>query len=188
MSSNFIHKSCFIDENVEIGDGTKIWHYSHIQKNTSIGKNVVMGQNVNAGSNVIIGNDCKIQNNVSIYEGVTLQDGVFCGPSCVFTNVVKPRAFIATREEYAKTLVKKGATIGANATIVCGITIGRYALIGAGAVVTKDVPDFALVYGNPAKKIGWVSKLGNKLNEDLICPESGEVYFINQEGLLIEKD
>ncbi len=188
MSSKIIHESSFIDENVEIGDGSKVWHFSHIQQNSKIGRNVVIGQNVNVGPNVKIGDECRLQNNVSIYEGVTLESGVFCGPSCVFTNVITPRAFEATREEFSKTLVREGATIGANATIICGITIGRFALIGAGAVVTKDVPDFSLVYGNPAKQIGWVSRLGNKLDKDLVCPESGEIYQITNEGKLIEKN
>tara|TARA_B100000963_G_scaffold356638_1_gene377133 strand:- start:25517 stop:26080 length:564 start_codon:yes stop_codon:yes gene_type:complete len=187
MESKFIHESCFIDHDVEIGEGTKIWHFSHIQSNTKIGKNVVLGQNVNTGSNVVIGDNCKVQNNVSIYEGVQLEDGVFCGPSCVFTNVITPRAFIRTREEYKKTLIRKGASIGANATIVCGVTVGKYAMIGAGSVVTKDVPNFALVYGNPAKQNGWVSKLGQKLNDDLICPESGEKYLLNN-GEMVNAD
>ena len=184
MTSKFIHESCFIDKDVTIGDNTKIWHFSHIQSNTKIGENVVFGQNSNTGCNVVIGNNCKIQNNVSIYEGVHLEDDVFCGPSCVFTNVSKPRAFIKTRDDYVKTLVKKGASIGANATIVCGVTIGNYALIGAGSVVTKDVPDYALIYGNPAKQYGWVSKLGHKLGNDLICPESGERYIITDKKIL----
>jgi UDP-2-acetamido-3-amino-2,3-dideoxy-glucuronate N-acetyltransferase len=188
MKNKMIHDSCFIDENVSIGEGTKIWHYSHIQKNATIGDNVSIGQNVNTGPNISIGNDCKIQNNVSIYEGVTLEDGVFCGPSCVFTNVTNPRAFIQTREVFGKTLVKKGASIGANATIVCGSIIGKYSLIGAGAVVTKDVPNYALVYGNPAKQYGWVSRLGHILDESLICPESGNQYEINELGELDEKN
>jgi UDP-2-acetamido-3-amino-2,3-dideoxy-glucuronate N-acetyltransferase len=188
MKSKLIHESCFVDDNVSIGEGTKIWHYSHIQKNANIGKNVSIGQNVNTGPNIRIGDNCKIQNNVSIYEGVTLEDGVFCGPSCVFTNVTNPRAFIQTREAYGKTLVKKGASIGANATIVCGTTIGEYALIGAGAVVTKDVPNYALVYGNPAKQTGWVSKLGHRLDESLVCPETGDKYELNKLGVLIEKN
>lgn len=188
MKNKFIHESCFIDDNVSIGHGTKIWHYSHIQENATIGENVSIGQNVNTGPNVKIGNDCKIQNNVSIYEGVTLEEGVFCGPSCVFTNVTNPRAFIKTREKFSETLVKKGASIGANATIVCGSTIGKYSLIGAGAVVTKDVANHALVYGNPAKQQGWVSKLGHRLDETLICPESGECYELNETGELCEKN
>lgn len=187
MKTKFIHESCFVDDGVKIGEGTKIWHFTHIQPNSVIGTNVSIGQNVNVGPNVQIGDNCKIQNNVSIYEGVTLEEGVFCGPSCVFTNVTNPRAFVQTREEFAKTLVKRGASIGANATIVCGSTIGKYSLIGAGAVVTKDVSDHALVYGNPAKQHGWVSKLGHRLDETLVCPESGDKYELNNIGELNEK-
>jgi len=156
----FVHESSFVDDNVIIGKGTKIWHFCHILKNTRIGENCVLGQNVMAGPDVIIGHNCKIQNNVSIYKGVTLEDDVFCGPSCVFTNVINPRAFIERKDEFKQTLVKKGATIGANATIVCGNTIGKYALVGAGAVVTHNVPDYALVVGVPAKQLGWVCKCG----------------------------
>lgn len=149
----FVHESSYIDDNVEIGEGTKIWHFCHIQSGARIGKNCTIGQNVYIGSNVKIGNDVKIQNNVSVYEGVTLEDGVFCGPSCVFTNDLTPRArFPKGRENFAKTLVKEGATIGANATIVCGNTIGREAMVAAGAVVTKDVEDGTLVMGMPARK------------------------------------
>lgn len=159
----FIQKSSCIDENVRIGEGTKIWHFSHILKGSVIGNNCIIGQNVMIGPDVIIGNGCKIQNNVSIYKGIVLEEGVFCGPSCVFTNVFTPRAFIERKNEFMCTIVKKGATIGANATIVCGTTLGRYCFIGAGAVVTKDIPDYALVYGAPAKVKGWVCECGVKL-------------------------
>ena len=158
----YVHESSYVDENVEIGDNTKIWHFCHIQKGARIGANCSLGQNVNVSNNVVIGNACKIQNNVSIYEGVELEDGVFCGPSCVFTNDLTPRArFPKGREGYKKTLVKEGASIGANATIVCGHTIGKYAMIAAGAVVTKDVPDNALMAGIPAVQIGTVDEKGN---------------------------
>lgn len=156
----FIHESSFVDEGVEIGNGTKIWYFCHILSGSKIGKNCIIGQNVTIGPDVKIGNGCKIQNNVSVYKGVVLEDDVFCGPSCVFTNVYNPRAFVERKDEFLPTLVKKGATIGANATIVCGLTIGKYALIGAGAVVKKDVPDYALVAGVPAKQIGWACKCG----------------------------
>lgn len=159
----FVHPTCVVDDNVEIGTGTKIWHFSHILANTRIGEACILGQNVMVGPDVTIGNRVKIQNNVSVYKGVTLEDGVFCGPSCVFTNVVNPRSFIERKEEFKETVVRKGATIGANATIVCGVTIGKYALIGAGAVVTKDVPDYALVVGVPAVQHGWVCRCGETL-------------------------
>ena len=161
----FIHESSVIDENVQIGKGTKIWHFSHIQSGAVIGGGCILGQNVNVGNNVIIGNYCKIQNNVSIYEGMELEDYVFCGPSMVFTNIRLPRSEFpqVSSEFYEKTLVKKSASIGANATIVCGVTIGRYALIGSGAVVTNDVPDFSLVVGNPGKVIGKVDQRGNRV-------------------------
>jgi UDP-2-acetamido-3-amino-2,3-dideoxy-glucuronate N-acetyltransferase len=161
----FVHESSYVDEPCEIGEGTGIWHFSHVMKNAKIGKNCKIGQNVVIGPNVTIGNNVKIQNNVSVYTGVTLEDDVFCGPSMVFTNVFTPRSAIPrnTEADFLKTLVKKGASIGANATIVCGNTIGRYALIGAGSVVTKDVPDFALVYGNPARQHGWVCYCGATL-------------------------
>jgi UDP-2-acetamido-3-amino-2,3-dideoxy-glucuronate N-acetyltransferase len=160
----FIHETSFIDENVTIGEGTKIWHFSHILKDCKIGKDCSFGQNVVVGPNVIVGNKVKIQNNVSVYEGVTLEDGVFCGPSCVFTNVHNPRSEIERKHEYRKTLVKRGATLGANCTIVCGITIGKFAFIGAGAVISKDVPDYALMVGVPGKQIGWMSEYGEKLD------------------------
>ena len=162
MSSYFVHESSYVDENVQIGEGTKIWHFCHIQSGARIGKHCSLGQNVNVAGNVVIGNDVKIQNNVSIYEGVELEDGVFCGPSCVFTNDLTPRArYPKGRENYKRTLVKEGASIGANATIVCGHTVGRFAMVAAGAVVTKDVPDYALVAGVPAKVIGRVDERGN---------------------------
>ena len=160
--SYFLHESSYIDKNVTIGEGTKIWHFCHIQSGAKIGENCSLGQNVNISNNVVIGNECKIQNNVSIYEGVELEDGVFCGPSCVFTNDLTPRdRFPKGSSNYKKTLIKEGASIGANATIVCGHTIGKYAMVAAGAVVTKDVPDYALVAGIPAKMIGKVDEKGN---------------------------
>lgn len=159
----FVHETAVIDGPAEIGDGTKIWHFSHVSKDSRVGANCTIGQNVFVGTGVTIGSGCKIQNNVSVFEGVTLEDDVFCGPSMVFTNVVNPRAEISRRDEFEKTLVRRGATIGANATILCGVTIGRYAFVGAGAVVTKDVPDFALVTGNPFRRAGYMCACGEKL-------------------------
>jgi UDP-2-acetamido-3-amino-2,3-dideoxy-glucuronate N-acetyltransferase len=172
----FAHETAVVDDGCEIGDGTKIWHYSHVLKGSKIGKKCVIGQNGSIGPNVSIGNGCKIQNNVSVYTGVTLEDDVFCGPSMVFTNVLTPRAHIERKDEFLPTHVGRGATIGANAVIVCGNKIGKFAMVGAGAVVTKDVPDFALVVGNPAKKIGWVSESGDRLGPDLVCPRTKERY------------
>jgi len=165
ISDFYIHESSYIDEGVSVGSGSKIWHFSHIQSNVTIGKNCSLGQNVNIDSNVNIGNNVKIQNNVSVYQGVTLEDYVFCGPSMVFTNVKLPRSEFPQNQskDYLRTHVKKSASIGANATIICGVTIGEYALIGSGAVVTKDVPPFTLVVGNPAKPIGKVDKYGNRI-------------------------
>lgn len=180
----YINEYAVVDANVEIGEGTKIWHFSHIQSGAKIGKKCILGQNVNVGNNVVIGNYVKIQNNVSVYEGVTLEDYVFCGPSMVFTNVRDPRSKYPQvgSQYYIKTLVKEGASLGANCTIICGITIGRYAFVGAGAVVTRDVPDFALVVGNPAKIIGWVSEAGKKLEFDengfALCEKSNKKYKI----------
>ncbi len=181
----FVHPSSFIDDNVKIGVGTKIWHFSHIMSGARIGKNCKIGQNVFIDRDVKIGNNVKIQNNVSVYRGVTLEDRVFCGPSMVFTNVINPRsAYPRDIREYRKTLVKKGATIGANATIVCGITLGKNAFIGAGTVVAKDVPDYALVYGNPANVKGWMCECGEKLefNDDFAqCKVCGKRYKMMDE-------
>ena len=164
MSDFFVHDSCYIDEPVKIGKGTKVWHFSHILGNVEIGLDCVIGQNVVIGPNVKVGNKCKIQNNVSVYKGVTLEDEVFCGPSMVFTNVMNPRAGVEKKSEFKNTLIKKGATLGANCTIVCGIEIGEYAFVGAGAVVNKNVKPFALMVGVPARHVGWMSKHGEKLD------------------------
>ena len=164
MSDYFLHQSSYIDDGAEIGSGTKIWHFSHILSATKIGKNCSFGQNCVVGPNVKVGSEVKVQNNVSIYEGVEIEDKVFLGPSCVFTNVINPRAFIVRKNAFEKTLLKEGCSVGANVTIVCGVTIGSYALIGSGAVVTKDVPDHALMVGVPAKQIGWVGISGETLN------------------------
>ncbi len=180
----FVHPSAIIDEGCAIGNGTKIWHFSHIMSGCVIGEKCNIGQNVVVSPDVILGNNVRVQNNVSIYTGVICGDDVFLGPSMVFTNVINPRSAISRKEEYKKTYVEKGATIGANATIVCGHTIGRYAFIGAGAVVTKDVKPYSLVLGNPARHIGWMSEYGHRLNFDgngiAICPESGEKYIFNE--------
>ena len=159
--SYFKHESSYVDEGAEIGEGTKIWHFCHVMSGAKIGKNCSLGQNVNVGGKAIIGDGVKIQNNVSVYDNVVIEDDVFCGPSCVFTNVINPRAFVERKHEYKQTVIKRGASIGANATIVCGVTVGEYALIGAGSVVTKDVPAYALVYGSPARVRGKVDKEGN---------------------------
>lgn len=179
----FIHESSYVDDPVEIGHGTRIWHFTHILPNTKIGNDCVIAQNCMIGPDVTIGNKCKVQNNVSLYKGVTLEDGVFCGPSCVFTNVNNPRAEINRRDEFLSTLVKKGATIGANATIVCGHTLGSYCFIAAGAVVTNNVPDHALMAGVPARRIGWMSHAGAKLGDDLICPIEKRRYKQTPQGL-----
>ncbi|MCI4400044.1 MAG: N-acetyltransferase [Campylobacteraceae bacterium] len=164
--SFFVHESSYVDDNVEIGEGTKIWHFCHVISGTKIGKNCSFGQNCVIGPNAVIGSGVKVQNNVSLYDGVVIEDDVFVGPSVVFTNVTNPRSFIVRKEEYKKTVVKKGASLGANCTVVCGTTIGEYAFVGAGSTVTKDVPAFALVYGNPARIKGWYSKAGYKLTFD----------------------
>lgn len=180
----YVNEHAVVDDGVEIGEGTKVWHFSHIQKGSKIGKNCVFGQNVNVGNNVTIGNYCKVQNNVSIYEGVTLEDYVFCGPSMVFTNILDPKCKYPQvgAQFYVKTLVREGASIGANATIVCGNTLGKHCMVGAGTVVTKDVPDYALVIGIPGRVAGWVSEAGKKLMFDkdgkAFCEKSGRTYFL----------
>lgn len=171
-----IHESAYVDPDVEIGAGSAIWHFSHVLDRVKIGRDCVIGQNVVIGPDVTVGNNCKIQNNVSLYKGVILEDRVFCGPSCVFTNVNNPRAEIERKNEFRPTVVRAGATIGANSTIVCGHTLGEYSFVAAGAVVTKDVPPYALVAGNPARRIGWMSKGGVKLGPDLVCPTYGTRY------------
>ena len=175
----YAHPSATVDPGAVIGDETKIWHYAHVMENARIGSNCILGQNVFVGSNVRIGNGVKVQNNVSVYEGVELEDYVFCGPSVVFTNVINPRSEIERKQEYQKTIVKQGATLGANCTVLCGLTIGRYALVGAGAVVTRDVPDYAVVVGVPARAKGWVCECGEKLileSDLLTCPTCGKRY------------
>ena len=192
MSENknyYVNEHAIVDDNVEIGEGTKVWHFSHIQSGSKIGKKCVFGQNVNVGNNVTIGDFCKVQNNVSIYEGVTLEDYVFCGPSMVFTNILDPKCKYPQvgAKFYIKTLVKEGASIGANATIVCGHTLGKHCMIGAGTVVTKDVPDYALVIGTPGRVVGWVSEAGKKLKFDAngkaFCEKSGKNYLL-KDGLV----
>ena len=184
----FVHETSFVDENVVIGEGTRIWHFSHIQSGARIGKNCSFGQNVNVSNNVIIGDGVKVQNNVSLYEGVTLQDYVFCGPSCVFTNDLTPRAkYPKGHAGYKKTLVEIGASIGANATVVCGLTIGKWALIGAGAVVTSDVPAHALMLGVPAQRTGWVCECGALLQDGLFCNKCGRKYIETEKGLKEEQ-
>lgn len=186
MSGYFVHESSYIDEGCTIGEGTKIWHFCHIQRGAVIGSGCSLGQNVNISNNVVIGKGCKLQNNVSLYEGVTLEDYVFCGPSCVFTNDLTPRAkYPKGSAGYKPTVVKTGASIGANATIVCGHTIGRWALIGAGAVVACNVPDHALMLGVPARQAGWVCECGQRLGDDLCCSDCGRSYS-EENGSLIQ--
>lgn len=182
----FSHETACIDEGCDVGEGTKIWHFSHILGGSQIGENCVIGQNVMIGPDVSIGNGCKIQNNVSIYKGITLEENVFCGPSCVFTNVTNPRAGIERKDEFKQTRVCCGATIGANATILCGVELGEYCFIGAGAVVTSNVLPFALMVGVPAKQMGWVSHSGEVLDDTLICPRNGQRYRISADNRLIE--
>lgn len=184
----FVHESSYVDDNVIIGNGTKVWHFCHIQTGAILGSRCILGQNVNVGNNVVIGDNVKIQNNVSVYEGTKIESDVFLGPSCVLTNVSNPRSQVLRHSLYEKTLIKKGATIGANATIVCGITLGRYCFIAAGAVVTKDVPDYAFIVGVPGKQKGWMSRHGHILKPGpdgiMICPESGFKYKEASPGIL----
>ena len=179
-----IHESAYVDHDVKIGPATKIWHFVHILPGVVIGEDCSLGQNVMVGPSVVIGDRCKVQNNVALYEGVQLEADVFCGPSCVFTNVYNPRAFVSRKEELRKTLVKRGASIGANATIVCGHTLGAYCFVAAGAVVRGGVDDFALMVGVPAKRIGWMSRAGERLGDDLTCPRDGSRYALNSDGVL----
>lgn len=193
MSTFFSHESAYVDDGADIGPDTKIWHFSHIMAGSKIGDGCTIGQNVNVDSGVVIGNNVKIQNNVSVYSGVTIEDDVFLGPSCVLTNISNPRSQVVRRDLYEQTTIRKGATVGANATIVCGITIGRYAFIGAGAVVTRDVPDYALMLGNPARRQGWMSRHGHPLkradaNGIYTCPESGHSYREVADGILRNLD
>lgn len=181
----FVHESAYVDDGVEVGAGTKIWHFAHILPGSRIGANCSIGQNVMIGPDVPVGDNCKIQNNVALYKGVELEDSVFCGPSCVFTNVLNPRAEVERKDEFRPTRVRRGATIGANATIVCGNELGPYCLIAAGAVVTKPVPAFALMAGVPARRIGWVSRAGEILDETLICPRTGEKYQVVDGSTLV---
>ncbi len=183
----FIHKSSFIDQKAQIGDGTKIWHFSHISKGAKIGKRCILGQNVFVGENVVIGDDVKIQNNVSVYENIIIENDVFCGPSVVFTNVKTPRSFISRKSEFMKTLICKGASIGANSTIICGTKIGSYSFIAAGAVLTKDCKAHSLMIGVPAIQKGWVSHAGEVLGKDLKCPRENKKYKIEKGFLIYEK-
>jgi UDP-2-acetamido-3-amino-2,3-dideoxy-glucuronate N-acetyltransferase len=188
----YVHPSAIVDEGAQIGEGSRVWHFVHVCGGAKIGKGVSLGQNVFVGNKVTIGDKCKIQNNVSVYDNVTLEEGVFCGPSMVFTNVYNPRSLIERKSEYRNTLVKKGATLGANCTIVCGATIGEYAFVGAGAVVNKDVPAYALMVGVPARQIGWMSEFGEQLNLPLsgdaqaICEHSGDLYVLH--GSAVRKE
>ena len=184
----FAHETACVDRGAIVGGGTRIWHFCHVMPGAVIGADCTLGQNVYVGARAVIGDRVKIQNNVSVYDDITIEDDVFCGPSCVFTNVVNPRSFIERKSEYRKTLVRRGATIGANATVLCGLTLGRYCFVGAGAVVTADVPDHALVYGNPARRHGWVSEAGVTLDESLVCPQTGVRYVRTESGGLRRED
>jgi UDP-2-acetamido-3-amino-2,3-dideoxy-glucuronate N-acetyltransferase len=189
MENVYIHETAVVDEGAQVGQGTKIWHFSHLSARCTVGERCIIGQNVFIDNNVKLGAGVKVQNNVSLYNGVIIEDEVFLGPSCVFTNVVNPRAFVERKNEFKQTIVRRGATVGANATIVCGTIIGEYALIGAGSVITKDVASYALVYGNPAVQQGWISRMGYRLqlNEtgEAVCPGNGERYALRQNALCL---
>lgn len=185
MMNYSVHHSSFVDEGAKIGAGTKIWHFSHVMSGAVIGEQCTIGQNVYIGNKAVIGNNVKIQNNVSVYDRVIIENDVFCGPSCVFTNVINPRAFIDRKAEYQITLMKTGASIGANATILCGVTLGEYCMVGAGSVVTKNVPSHALVYGSPAEQHGWVCVCGVTLDQDLKCGNCGKQYIKSDNGISI---
>lgn len=186
-----IHESAIVDDGAVIGTGSRVWHFVHVCAGARIGQGCSLGQNVFVGNKVSIGNNCKIQNNVSVYDNVTLEDGVFCGPSMVFTNVYNPRSLIERKDEYRDTLIRKGATLGANCTVVCGVTVGAFAFVGAGAVINKDVPDYALMVGVPAKQIGWMSEFGEQLDlpikgeAQVFCPKTGDIYQLN--GTILKK-
>lgn len=186
MNKIFIHETAVVDDGAQIGSGTKVWHFCHVMGTAQIGENCVLGQNVFIGNRAVLGNNVKVQNNVSVYEGVICEDDVFLGPSMVFTNVVNPRSAVNRKEEFKPTLVKRGASIGANATIVCGTTLGAYCFVGAGAVITKDVKPFALMVGVPARQRGWVSRSGAILGDDLVCPETGEKYILADDFLKLQ--
>lgn len=183
--SHYQHPSAVVDEGAQIGDGSRVWHFVHVCGGARIGTDVSLGQNVFVGNKVVIGNNCKVQNNVSVYDNVVLEDGVFCGPSMVFTNVYNPRSLIERKDQYRDTLVKRGATLGANCTVVCGVTVGAFAFIGAGAVINRDVPDYALMVGVPARQIGWMSEFGEQLdlplqgNGETLCPHTNARYVLN---------
>ena len=193
MSDFFIHETAIVDDGAQLGAGTKVWHWSHVCSGARLGRNVSLGQNVFVGNKVIIGDDCKIQNNVSVYDNVTLENGVFCGPSMVFTNVYNPRSLIERKSEYRKTTVRMGATLGANSTIICGNNIGKYAFVGAGALVNKDVKSYALIVGVPAKQVGWMSEYGEQLHIPLCgdgevsCPNTGQKYKLSEGNLNMVK-